>query len=196
MKIVGAILLSVAMTWSALWLTPDQQAQRSMDRGEFVDAAAGFRSPLRQGAAWFRAGEFEKAEQAFARDASADAEFNRGNCLIMQGQYSSAIERFDRALELQPGWEDATINRDIARARILSNEGGDMGDQKLGADEIRFDKKKGADGQETELDGGEQLSNASMQAIWLRRVQTKPADFLKAKFSFQLSQSSHQEGNR
>ena len=196
MKVAGIYFLVGAITWSGLWRTPEQQAQNLMDDGEFAGAAAGFRSPMRQGAAWFRAGEFENAEQAFARDASAESEFNRGNCLIMQGKYSAAIERFDRALELRPDWEDATVNRDIAKARILNNEGGDMGDQKLGADEIRFDRKKGADGQETKLDSGEQLSESSMQAMWLRRVQTKPADFLKAKFSFQLSQGSNQDGEQ
>lgn len=176
------------VTWTGLWLTPDQQGQQHMDRGEFEAAANSFRDPTRQGVAWFRAGEFEKAEQAFARDASADSEFNRGNCLIMQGKYEQAVERFDRALELRPDWEDATINREVAvaRAERTKQEGGDMGEQKIGADEIKFDKKKSG-GQETETEAKAPLSSKEMQAIWLRRVQTKPADFLKAKFSYQLT---------
>ena len=122
------------VTWTGLWLTPDQQGQQHMDRGEFEAAANSFRDPTRQGVAWFRAGEFEKAEQAFARDASADSEFNRGNCLIMQGKYEQAVERFDRALELRPDWEDAIINREVAvaRAERTKQEGGDMGNKKLG----------------------------------------------------------------
>jgi len=190
MRIIGIALIIGGITWSGLWRTPEQQAQQLMDKGEFASAAAKFHSPMRQGAAWFRAGEFEKAEQAFARDASAEAEFNRGNCLIMQGKYESAIERFDRALELRPDWDAAVVNRDIAQARILNNEGGDMGDQKLGADEIRFDKKKGKGGQDTELNDGNQISDTAIQAMWLRRVQTKPADFLRAKFIYQSSQSN------
>ncbi len=96
----------------------------------------------------------------------------------MQGKYAAAVQRFARALELRPDWEDAIVNRGIAKARILNDQGGDMGDQKLGADEIRFDKKKGQDGQATKLDGEDQLSNSAVQAMWLRRGQTKPADFL------------------
>ncbi len=189
MKLTGMILVIGAITWAGLWRTPEQQAQRLMNGGDFAEAAPGFRSPMRQGTAWYRAGEFEKAEQAFARDASPEAEFNRGNCLIMQGKYADAVERFERALELRPDWEDAIVNRDIAKARILNDQGGDMGDQKLGADEIRFDKKKGQDGQETKLDGDMQVSDSAMQAMWLRRVQTKPADFLRAKFSYQQAQA-------
>jgi Ca-activated chloride channel family protein len=188
MKVSGVVFLIGAITWSGLWRTPEQQAQRLMDDADFAGAAPGFRSPMRQGAAWYRAGEFENAEQAFARDASAEAEYNRGNCLIMQGKYTAAVERFDRALELRPNWSDAIVNRDIAAARILNDQGGDMGDQKLGADEMRFDRKKGQDGQETKLTGDEPVSDNAMQAMWLRRVQTKPADFLRAKFSYQYSQ--------
>lgn len=185
MRLTGMMLLIGAISWTGLWRTPEQQAQRLMDDGNFAGAAPEFRSPMRQGAAWYRAGEFAKAEQAFSRDASPEAEFNRGNCLLMQGEYSAAVERFERAIELRPGWNDAIVNRNIAKARILNDQGGDMGDQKLGADEIRFDRKKGQDGQETKLDGDKQLSNSAMQAMWLRRVQTKPADFLRAKFSYQ-----------
>lgn len=189
MKSISTFLIIGGITWANLWFTPDQQGQRLMNRDEFAAAAEIFRDPIRQGVAWFRAGEFEKAEQAFARVATPESEFNRGNCLIMRGKYEDAIERFDRALKLRPGWEDARINRDIAiaRAKMTEQKGGDMGDQQIGADEIRYDKKKEAGGQETEVEDGQEMSDSAMQALWLRRVQTKPADFLKAKFAYQLA---------
>ena len=129
MKTLVALAVVGAITWWSLWFTPDQQGQRLMNRGEFQAAAETFRDPMRQGVAWFRAGEFEKAEQAFARLGTPDAEFNRGNCLIMRGKYEEAVERFDRALELNPELEDARINRDIAiaRAKLVEKKGGDMG---------------------------------------------------------------------
>jgi Ca-activated chloride channel family protein len=107
----------------------------------------------------------------------------------MQGKYEIAIERFDRALELRPNWEAAKVNRAIAvaRGKAVQRKGGDMGDQKLGADDITFDKKKTAGGQDTELRGDQALSDSTMQAMWLRRVQTKPAEFLQAKFRYQLA---------
>jgi Ca-activated chloride channel family protein len=38
----------------------------------------------------------------------------------------------------------------------------------------------------------EVMNDATMQALWLKRVQTQPADFLRAKFSYQnaMQQSS------
>jgi Ca-activated chloride channel family protein len=195
MKTLVALAIVGAITWWSLWFTPDQQGQRLMNRGEFQAAAETFRDPMRQGVAWFRAGEFEKAEQSFARLGTADAEFNRGNCLIMRGKYDQAVERFNRALELNPELEAARINRNIAiaRAKLVEKKGGDMGQQEIGADEIVFDKNKKSGGQDTETEGSQPLSDSEMQALWLRRVQTKPADFLKAKFAYQLS-AGEQEG--
>lgn len=186
--VIFAFLIG-GIAWGNLWFTPDQQGQQLMDHEKFAEAAQAFQDPMRQGIAWFRAGEFEKAEQSFTRLATAEAEFNRGNCLIMQGKYEPAIERFDRALQLRPAWEDAKVNRDIAvaRAERTKQEGGDMGDQQIGADEIRFDKNKKPGGQETEVDSSQAVSDSAMQALWLRRVQTKPADFLKSKFAYQLA---------
>ena len=195
MKSFAILFVIGAINGWGLWFTPDQQAQRLMKRGDFQAAAETFRDPMRKGVAWFRAGEFEKAEQAFARLATPEAEFNRGNCLIMRGKYDEAIERLDRALELRPGWKDAQVNREIAvaRAKRTEQKGGDMGDQKIGADDVVFDKKKESGGQETVTEDAQPLSDSAMQALWLRRVQTKPADFLKSKFAYQLA-AGEQEG--
>lgn len=192
MKPHFVVIFVAGFTWAGLWRTPDQQGQHLMDQGHFEAAAKSFQNPMRQGIAWYRAGEFEKAEASFARVATPEAEFNRGNALVLLGEYEAAVERYDRALQLRPGWEPATTNREIAAARAerLEQTGGDMGDQKIGADEIVFDRKNNQDGQETEVDGGQPLSDAEMQALWLRRVQTKPADFLKAKFAYQSANPS------
>lgn len=198
MRTMASLVMLGAFSWWSLWYTPDQQAQRLMNRGEFQAAAEIFRNPMRQGIAWFRAGEFEKAEQAFARSGTPEAEFNRGNCLIMLGKYEPAVERYDRALERNPHFEDARINREIAmaRAKLVERKGGDMGDQKVGADEITFDKSKNPGGQDTETEVTQPLSDADMQALWLRRIQTKPADFLKAKFAYQLATGAPAGGDQ
>jgi Ca-activated chloride channel family protein len=184
---VKVFLFIAAATWAGLWFTPDQQGRRHFQRGEYVEAAQTFLDPMWQGIAWYRAGEFEKAAQAFARRDTAESHFNQGNAWLMRGKYDVAIGSYDRALEKRPGWKAATDNRDlaIARAKILEQKGGDMGDQKLGADKVVFDKNAKNEGQETKVSGAKAMSDQDIQAMWLRRVQTRPADFLKAKFSYQ-----------
>jgi Ca-activated chloride channel family protein len=194
MKLSWLLATITGFSWTSLWYTPDQAGQQQLQGGDFQAAAETFHDPMRQGVAWFRGGEFAKAEQAFARVDTPEAEFNRGNCLIMLGQYEAAVARYDRALKLRADWDDARINRDIAvaRARLVERKGADMGDQKLGADDITFEKGQKGDGQETQVEVPA-LSGAEMQALWLRRVQTKPADFLRAKFAHQLATEKAEE---
>ena len=62
-----------------------------------------------------------------------------------------------------------------------------MGDQKIGADEIRFDNEKKPGGRDTEINQEQAASDQNVQDLWLRRMQSNPADFLRAKFSYQLA---------
>jgi Ca-activated chloride channel family protein len=180
-------VIAAVTWWSSLWFTPDQQGQRHFQRGEFTEAAAAFQDPMWQGAALYRQGEFESAAQAFARRDSAEALYNQGNAWLIQGAYDTAIASYDRALEKRPDWEAALENKElaVARAKLVEQKGGDMGDQKIGADKIVFDKDAKNEGQETEVSSAQAMSDQEIQAMWLRRVQTRPADFLRAKFSFQ-----------
>ncbi len=189
MRTAGVV---IAVAWVSLWLTPDQRAWRLFHRGDFVEAARTFRDPMWQGAAWYRAGEFERAAHAFARRNTAEACFNEGNAWLMLGKYESAIAGYDRALAKRPGWKEAAENRLLAaaRAKRVERKGEEMGDQKVGADEIVFDKQKRPGGQDTEIAGNEAISDAAIQAMWLRRVKTKPADFLRAKFASQHAAES------
>jgi Ca-activated chloride channel family protein len=169
-------------------LTPDQRAYRLYDAGDYEAAAGEFADPMWRGVALFRQGDFERAAGVFAGFDTAEAAFNQGNALVMQGKYEEAVARYDRALELRPGWEPAVINRDIAEARaaLLAREGGLGTGGMLGADEIVFsDATSQPSAGEEETDGGAPLSDEELRSIWLRQVQTKPADFLRAKFAYQ-----------
>jgi hypothetical protein len=55
--------------------------------------------------------------------------------------------------------------------------------------EIVFDDrpKQAGDSKEVQVVVGGQMFDEQLQALWLRRVQTKLADFLRAKFAYQLS---------
>ena len=135
--VVGSGLYGLADGQLSLW-TPDQLGHRLFEEADYGQAASRFIDPMWQGVAQFRAGEFDKAASLFSGYDTAEAAFNQGNALVMQGKYEAAVGRFARALELQPGWEDATVNRKIAlaRAEALKKEGGDMTGGKIGADEI------------------------------------------------------------
>ena len=184
------LCLLIAVSWIGLWFTPDQQGQRLFEREKFDKAAEAFIDPLRQGVAWYRAGNFDKAAQAFGRLSTPEACYNAGNAWVMLGKYDKAIASFEQALKQRPNWKAAKENHDlaVARAKWLDQKGGDLGDQQEGADEVVFDKEKQSGGEDTTVAGDQAVSDSTVQAIWLRNVQTKPADFLKAKFAYQQTQ--------
>jgi Ca-activated chloride channel family protein len=185
--VAGAYLL---LSGSVTLLTPDQQAWRTYQQGDFDTAAVQFRDPMWKGVALFEAGEFEQAAGVFAGFDSADAAYNRGNAVLLRGSYEAAAESYSRALELRPDWDDAVVNREIALGRVarLKQEGGEGTGGMLEADDIVFtDKSSAPSSGEEQTDGGQPMSDAEINAIWLRQVQTKPADFLAAKFAYQYA---------
>jgi Ca-activated chloride channel homolog len=206
--LIVALCGALSWAWSAaggafanLWLTPEQQGEHLLAQGRYAEAAQRFRDPLWQGAALYRAGQFKEAAAAFARVASPEAVFDRGNALLMHGKYAEAIASYDKALQLRPNWPEAQANRALAEARRKQlappddNAGGTGGQEK--ADEYVFDDRpqQSGDKKDVEVVAGENLSNDQVQALWLRRVQTKPADFLRAKFAYQYSRQQ-QEGKQ
>jgi len=178
--------------WADWWMTPDQRGGRLFEQARYLEAAEVFESPQRRGVAFFRAGDFESAATVFGRIGSPEAAYNRGNALVMLGRYDEAIQSYEDALNARPGWTEAGENLAIARVRLErlappeSDEGGTGG--QLEADEIVFDDtgRVNKSGSEVVTEGGEQLSDDEMRAVWLRRVQNDPADFLRTRFAYQL----------
>jgi Ca-activated chloride channel family protein len=190
---------SAGGSFANLWLTPDQQGARLMARQQYAEAAKHFQDPLWQGTALYRDGQFKEAAAAFARVDSPQAVFDRGNALLMHGKYSDAIASYDRALQRLPDWREAKANRDLAEARHKmleppKDDAGGTGGQ-VKPDEIVFDDRpqQSRDSKELEVVTGGKMSDEQWQALWLRRVQTKPADFLRAKFAYQLSRRQQEK---
>ena len=185
---------AMAMDWADLWLTPDQQGERLMKEGKFELAAGKFTSPEKIGSALFLAGDFERAASVFGRSASAEAAYNRGNANIMLGQYDAAIQAYNGALSKRPGWIEAEQNLHIATLRKQAlappeDDHGGTGGQ-LEADEIVFDDtgRVNKSSSEEVIDAADQqFGEDEMRAMWLRKVETRPADFLAVRFNYQLA---------
>jgi Ca-activated chloride channel family protein len=194
----------VAAEFLDWWLTADQQGQRLFSQGRYLEAAEVFETPAYRGAAFYRGGDFESAASVFGRLRSPEAAYNRGNSLLMLGRYDDAISAYEQALEARPDWQAAMENLAIAKARRdrMKPPDDDAGgtDGQLEADEIVFDETGRVDksGREHETEGGQQMSDDEMRAVWLRRVQNDPAEFLRTRFAYQLyrqQQDSQERGD-
>lgn len=209
---IGVCSLLVALSlakWSpkGLFLTPDQQGRLAMDHQAYAKAADLFEDPMQRGTALYRAGNFKEAAASFGQDDSVAAIYNRSNALVMLGNYDEAMAGYRKALAMRPGWKEASDNLELAREREKRLHPPNEGDEGTGGflppDKIVFDKQAAnapQDQQETVAGGGQRLSDAELRAMWLRRVQTRPADFLRAKFAYQAAQqapgSQDQEGQK
>ncbi|KTD57496.1 tetratricopeptide repeat protein [Legionella shakespearei] len=102
-----------ALSWSDLWLTPDQQGQRSMQKGQFGKAKEQFEREDWQAAASYKAGDYEHAAELFKELKTEQGYYNQGNALAHLGKYEQAIEAYDKALGLNPNNQDAIYNRKL-----------------------------------------------------------------------------------
>lgn len=180
--------------WQGLFATAEQRGQRAFEAGDYQRAAELFTDVERRATAWYRDGDFERAAAAFGRSPTAQAAFNRGNALVLLGRYEEAIASYQRSLAQRPDWREARENLELAQLRLArlappEDDYGGTGGQ-LEADEIAFDtsgRTADADGKEViEAETGA-LSDDAMRALWLRRVDTRPRDFLQTRFAYQLA---------
>ncbi|MCX7118085.1 MAG: tetratricopeptide repeat protein [Legionellales bacterium] len=102
-----------AFSWQDLWVTPDQQAQKMMSRGQFAEAESTFMREDWRAAAAYRAGHFDEAAKLYAASRNEEAYYNQGNALARMGQYEKALKAYDAALAINPKHQDAIFNRKV-----------------------------------------------------------------------------------
>lgn len=177
-----------------LWMTPDQQGRHAFDRSDFKTAAERFRDPLWKGVALYRAGDFQGALNAFALVDTAESYYNQGDALARLGKYPEAVKSYEEALKRRPGWREAVDNRALVQSLIPPpeekkppQEGGQVS---YTPDQVQFDGTKGQKGKVQVPRWDEK----QMADLWLRNIQTTPADFLRQKFAIQAQESAAPAG--
>ena len=165
---------AMALGWDDLWLRPDQQAARALQAGEPEQAAQLARDPALRGTAEYQAGNYEAAQQAFATQADADADYNQGNSLAQLQRYEEALAAYDRALEKQPQMADALHNK-AEIEKLLQQQQEQQQDQQQGESGDDTDNQQGQQDQasgdnqqggqnDTGEQGGEENSDTQQDA--------------------------------
>ena len=183
--------------WFArLWLTPDQRARLLLERGDAAGAAALFTDPVWRGVALYRAGDYDGAAAAFELRDTADAQYDRGNALMMRPRgWNDAIPAYDRALQLRPDFMAARENRALAlvfqrrqqeaEAERAAEQTGETPRPEEGEtvlDQGQPQQQPRQDGASPDEAAGQGLSDEQIQALWMRRVGGTPSDLLRLRF--------------
>lgn len=132
--------------WKDLWLRPDQQAARALQRGDVATARKTARTPAWKAAAAYRGGDYAAAAQSLQPLAGGDNQYNLGNALAKAKHYKEAIAAYDRALQADPGNADAKANRKAVEDWLKRQQQNKNGD---GSNDTKDHQgKDGADGKQ------------------------------------------------
>lgn len=199
---LGGCESSVGDAWLDLWLTRDQQGRRLFERGEYAAAAERFEDPMWKGVAYYAAHDWAHAQQQFARVDDATGLYDLGNAHAQAKEIVSAIAAYDRVLERMPTHRAARANRDLMQRTLEGlTATSDTDDRKrppppldptaARLDEQRLDAAPAADLEaflDAEAAAPERALSAAEDALWMERVSTTPADFLRNKFARQAAE--------
>ena len=188
--IPGTMGLSFDFRWTDLFLTPNQQGRYAFEKGDFRTAAEHFEDPYWRGISRYRLEDYDEAVNQFALLESAEAYFYIGNCYARLGEYPAAAESYTQALEIRPGFAEAEENRKLVLSLIEKEKDEEGSEEQVDptfeADEVKFDDK-GKKGKEGELDPS-LFSDEQKDEMWMRNIQTSPADYLRFRFMIQANQ--------
>ncbi len=186
------------------FVTKDQQGRWYFEKQDYRKAAERFQSPLWKGTAYYLNEDFKLAQEYFSRIDSTEGLFNMANSLAHGRNYVLASRVFEQILSQQGNHEAALNNKKILRKimdeinMLTASQQAESGDssRELG------DEPQTAEGTETQLyeeqmiesikqvTADEILQDTNINEMWLRRVQSDPANFLAIKFQMQL-QAEH-----
>jgi Ca-activated chloride channel family protein len=186
--------LATAKTWywQDLFFSRDQQGLIFFQQGRYSLAAQRFENLEWKATAYYAAEAFGVAAAIWADIPGPQAHFKRANALAHLEDYSGAADGYRLALRAKPDWQVAKENLQLVLALAVkpkpTNDYDGQQATEIGADEIVFsnDKKRMDQAQDEMIlnEGG--LSSAEINALWMRRLQSRPADFLRLKFHYQL----------
>ena len=108
-----------AFEFMDLWLTPDQQGARLLQKNEPAKAAGRFADPQWQGISLYEAGDYAEAAGRFNQGDRAIDHYNRGNALARNGDLEAAVDAYETALErqsdLKPALQNKALVEDLLR---------------------------------------------------------------------------------
>lgn len=151
LTLLGLACLAPGSARADWFQTPDQRAMTAFEAERYGEAAGLFTDPLWQATARYREGQPKAALDSLQGQASAEAEFIRGNALARLGEYAGAVEAYESVLRERPDFADAKANLELVRAELEKQQQAEAEKRK---EEER--NKQESDKQESQGEQGQQ----------------------------------------
>ena len=151
-----------ALEWKDLWKTKDQQAAEAFASEEHTTAALLFEETGWQGAANYKAANYEAAIASFSAIDTVDGHYNRGNALALSGNYAESIAAYNMALSLELGHPDALQNKEIVE-QLLEQEEAENGENQEGEDQESESEQNSENESDEESENSDQQDQESQE---------------------------------
>ncbi|MGR5414170.1 vWA domain-containing protein [Vibrio astriarenae] len=192
--------------WWDLWMTRDQQGQRLMNRGHYLQAAHQFESPIYQGVAYYYGRDYQQAHHAFMAAQSDLGDLYASMALARQREYLASRNLLQQ-LSDKPNLDSNLrhkVEQNLSAVKAIIEEIERYSESQMnttdGAEESfeigdNPQTSEGAEETVTEellmkesLNANEILGSEALAQRWLDRIESDPSLFLQNKFYLQLEQ--------
>jgi len=141
--------------WQKPFMNDNQEALNSYQRGKYKDAVSQFDDKLWKASSLYKSGEYERALAAFENIPGPESLYNQGNALAKLGKLEKAIEKYERALQEAPDFEDAKTNKKIIEDLLEQQAQQEEQNQQQGSDQNQNQDNQQNNGEDDQQQSGE-----------------------------------------
>lgn len=131
----------------------EELGKQALENQNYEMAIEKFKDPYRKGVAYYRAGDYAKAERLFRQSSrpeiASDAAYNIGNTLVQQQKLKEAVTAYEEVLKQWPDHKKAKDNLEIVKKMLEQNnqenkqsDQSEQQDQEKNNDENNNDKNQ------------------------------------------------------
>ncbi len=182
-----------AFGWQDLWQTKDQQAQKILESDPEA-AAQLFNNEQWKAISNYQAGKYDEAAKGFQGEREQDI-YNRANTFTQLGNYDDAINAYEQALKLNPDFENAQHNLEIAKKLKQLSEQSQQQQNQQGDSEQDSEQNQQQDSQQSDSSSNEQPDQSQQDSQQQAQQQEQNSDQQQGEQGEQQQQQAQAENS-